>query len=237
MVGSRWIIGSVGSLALIGGLFAAGVAAQPDTPVPDDLSATVDNPFFPLVPGSSRRYEGQEVDPDTGETIALSVDEHVSAVPNEIAGAPVTTLEVQEYADGQLTETTTDYHAQAPDGTVYYLGEDVNMYEDGQLVRHEGAWIAGEGANQAGEFMPAEPMVGQRFAQEQAPGVAEDIATVVAIDLTVETPAGTFDGCIKTEDINPLNQSIEYKYYCPEVGLVREENADGSLDLVSYTGG
>ena len=234
----RAIAGLVWSLAVMTTLFAGGgVAAQDDNAVPDGLSATVDNPYFPLEPGSSRRYEGQEVDPDTGETVDLRVREHVSPVPDEIAGAPVTTLEVQEYDNGQLTETTSDYHAQGADGTVYYLGEHVNMYEDGQLVSHEGTWIAGEGANQAGEFMPAEPRVGDRFEQEQAPGVAQDISTVVAIDLTLETPVGTFSGCIKTQDLNPLDQAIEHKYYCPEVGLVREENADGSLDLVSVTGG
>jgi hypothetical protein len=234
----RTIAGIVGSLVVMASLFASGgVAAQDDNAVPDDLSATVDNPLFPLTPGSSRRYEGQEVDPDTGETVDLRVREQVSPVPDEIAGAPVTTLEVQEYDNGQLTETTSDYHAQGADGTVYYLGEDVNKYEDGQLVSHEGTWIAGEGANQAGEFMPAEPRVGDRFAQEQAPGVAQDISTVIAIDLTLETPVGTLSGCIKTQDLNPLDQAIEYKYYCPEVGLVREENANGSLDLVSVTGG
>jgi hypothetical protein len=234
----RAIAGLVGSLAISVSLFVGGeVAAQEDNAVPDDLSATVDNPFFPLAPGSSRRYEGQEVNPETGETVDLRVREHVSPVPDEIAGAPVTTLAVQEYEDGQLTETTSDYHAQGADGTVYYLGEDVNMYEDGQLVGHEGTWNAGEGANQAGEFMPAEPRVGDRFAQEQAPGVAQDISTVVAIDLTLETAVGTLSGCVKTQDLNPLDQAIEYKYYCPGVGLVREENANGSLDLVSVVGG
>ena len=233
----RPIVALLGLLALFAVLSLTPSASARDDPVPPDLSATVDNPFFPLAPGSSRRYEGQEVDPDTGETVETTVRERVSPVPAEVAGAPVSTLRVQEYEDGQLTETTSDYHAQTPDGTVYYLGEDVAMYEDGQLVGHDGAWIAGDGASQAGEFMPAEPRVGDRFAQEQAPGVAEDISTVIAVDLTLETPVGTFDGCIKTQDLNPLDQAIEYKYYCPGVGLVREENAHGSLDLVSYTGG
>ena len=94
----RAIVGLVGSLAIIVSLFVGGgAAAQEDNAVPDDLSATVDNPFFPLAPGTSRRYEGQEVDPDTGETVDLRVREHVSPVPDEIAGAPVTTLAVQEY--------------------------------------------------------------------------------------------------------------------------------------------
>ena len=97
----------------------------------DGLSPTVDNPFLPLEPGTSRRYGGQEVNPDTGETVDLRVRERVSPVSDEIAGAPVTTLTVQEYENGQLTESTSDYHAQDEDGTVYYLGEDVNTYEDG----------------------------------------------------------------------------------------------------------
>jgi hypothetical protein len=208
-------------------------------PSPPDLSPTVDNPYFPLAPGSSRRYEGQQVDAETGETVETTVRERVSPAPAEVAGAPVTVLNVAEYDNGRLAEATRDYHAQAPDGTVVYLGEDVNiyMYENGQLVSHEGAWLAGDGANQAGVFMPAEPAVGQRFAQEQAPGVAEDTSTVIANDLTVTTPAGTFSGCVKTQDLNPLDQSISYKIYCPGVGLVREESADGYSELVSYTGG
>ena len=85
--------------------------------------------------------------------------------------------------------------------------------------------------------MPAEPRVGDNFAQEQAPGVAQDISTGVAIDLTLETAMGTLSGCIKTQDLNTLDQAIEHKYYCPRVGLVREENANGSLDLVSVSAG
>lgn len=215
----------------------SGAVAQESGALPEGAVAAVDNPYFPLEPGASRRYEGQQTDPESGETIDNVVHERVSPVPAEVAGVPVTVLRVQEYEDGQLTEATSDYHAQGPDGAVYYLGEDVDVYENGQLVSHEGAWLAGEGANRAGEFMPAEPQVGMRFAQEQAPGVAQDVSTVVAIGLTLETPVGAFEDCIKTRDLNPLDQSIEHKYYCPGVGLVREEGAHGTLELVSVLGG
>ena len=53
----RAMAGFVGSLALIMCLSAGGAAAQEDNAVPDALSATVDNPYFPLEPGTSRRYE------------------------------------------------------------------------------------------------------------------------------------------------------------------------------------
>lgn len=231
----RVIIGLIGVLALAGGLFTGGALAQEnDLGLPADVSATVDNPFFPVSEVTRRSYEGEEFDPGSGEAIATGVEERTSPVPNDVAGVPVADVAVTEYEDGQVTERTQDYYAQAPDGTVHYLGEDVAKYEDGQFVSNEGAWLAGDGANQAGDFMPAEPMVGQRFAQEQAPGIAEDISTVVAIDQTVTTPAGTFEGCIKTQDLNPLDQTVEHKWYCPEVGLVREEGANSYSELVSY---
>ena len=233
----RRIVLLVCSLTMVAGLAASGVAAQEAQPAPAGLSPTVDNPYFPLAPGSSRRYEGEELDPETGEPAAIRVQERVSPVSAEVAGAPVTAVAVREYENGELIEATSDYHAQDADGAVLYLGEDVNKYENGQLVSHDGTWLAGEGANQAGVFMTAEPMVGQRFAQERAPGIAEDTSTIIAVDLTVTTPAGTFFGCIKTRDLNPLDQSVEHKYYCPEVGLVREESAHGYLDLVSYSAG
>ena len=83
-------------------------------------------------------------------------------------------------------------------------------------------------------FMPAEPKVGDVFEQEQAPGVAEDRSTVVAVELEVKTPVGTFSDCIKTRDFAPLDDVTEFKYYCPRVGLVREEPPDGRLELVRY---
>ena len=139
-----------------------------------------------------------------------------------------------EYADGELTEHTLDYYAQHADGTVYYLGEDVDVYEDGQLVGHEGAWKAGEGENQAGVFMPATPEVGMVFEQERAPGIAEDRSTVLEVDVAITVAAGSFDGCMRTEDVNPLDDATEWKVYCPDVGIVREENDEGALDLVEF---
>jgi len=83
--------------------------------------------------------------------------------------------------------------------------------------------------------MPADPQVGDEFEQERAPGVAEDRSTVVAVGLEVTTEAGTFSDCIKTRDFAPLDNVTEFKYYCPDVGLVREEPRGGRLDLVSFS--
>ncbi|OFW63913.1 MAG: hypothetical protein A2Y74_09165 [Actinobacteria bacterium RBG_13_63_9] len=146
----------------------------------------------------------------------------------------VTVAEEKSYEDGELVESTLDYFAQNRDGSVYYFGERVDDYEGGEVVGHGGQWLAGEGNNQPGLFMPAQPTLGLTFQQEKAPGIAEDTSTIVAVDERVTTRAGSFTGCIKTEDFDPLGNTTEFKFYCPGVGLVREEYPSGHLDLVSY---
>lgn len=213
--------------------------AQPATSSaidPADFQATVDNPLFPLRAGDATVFEGEEQDPDTGEVIAIRVESTVLSQTETVAGVEVTVVEVKDYENGELTETTLDYYAQRNDGAVYYFGERVDKYKNGELVSHEGQWLAGEGENLPGIFMPANPRLSDAFDQERAPGVAEDRSEVIDIGETVTTPAGTFTGCIKTEDYDPIGDVTEFKFYCRDVGLVREESADGQtfLDLVSF---
>jgi hypothetical protein len=203
--------------------------------VPAGLAPTVDNPFFPLAGTPIKVFLGEEEDSETGETVTLRVEETVLPLPREVAGIEVTVVDVKEFEDGELKEATLDYYAQDAEGTVYYIGETVDNYEDGEIVDHEGTWLAGEGDNQAGIFMPASPDPGQKFEQERAPGIAEDRSTIIALDQTVTTDAGSFDGCIKTEDVAPLDDVREHKFYCPDVGLVREEVEGGHLDLVWFS--
>ena len=215
----------------------AAAAAQEATPagVPANLQATVDNPLFPLASTPIKVFVGVEEDPDTGETVTLRVEETVLPLPQAVAGIEVTVVDVKEFENGELKEATLDYYAQDAEGTVYYIGETVDNYEDGEIVDHEGEWLAGEGDNQAGIFMPASPEPGQEFEQERAPGIAEDRSTIIALDRAVTTDAGSFTACMETEDLAPLDDVVETKFYCPEVGLVREEFPGGHLDLIWFS--
>lgn len=210
------------------------IRAQPATPVvdPSSFSTNVTNPYFPLPLGAVRIYEGDETDPDTGETHHFRIEETVLAEPGEVMGIAVVVLQVREFEDGEPIEVTRDYHAQHEDGSVWYFGEDVDNIEDGAVINHDGSWLAGEGDNQPSLFMPADPQPFDTMLQEQAPGLAEDISTVVETGLTVQVAAGEFSGCIWTVDINPLEAASEFKNYCPGPGLVREENAAGVIELV-----
>jgi hypothetical protein len=210
--------------------------AQEATPAVDlsRLSPLVTNPFFPLASLRSTMLEGEEHDPATGETIAVRIEMTVRPETTTVAGVEVTVAEVKEYEDGELVEATLDYYAQDVDGTVYYLGEHVDMYEEGAVIGHEGTWLAGEGANQPGVYMPAHPEAGQVFEQERAPGVAEDRSTVLAVEQAIVTPAGELSGCLHVEDFAAIEGGTGEKYYCPGVGIAREEFEGGSLDLVAF---
>lgn len=220
-------------LVLLFGIGSPGVVAQEATPVLDPalFSTVITNPLFPLASIREEVLEGEDRDGDRAVTVRIEVV--VLPETTTVAGIEVAVVEVKEYADGEITERTLDYYAQHVDGTVYYLGEDVDNYEDGEVVGHEGAWLAGEGENQAGVYMPAQVEVGQTFEQELAPGVAEDMSTVIAVDETVETPAGTFTGCIIVEDLDPLSGDTGEKAYCPGVGIARETSTGYVVELVS----
>ena len=199
------------------------------------LAPTVDHPHVAFAAVRRAVYEGEEVDPDTGEAVKLRVESTVRPETKTVAGVDVTVVEVLDYEDGELVEKTEDYYAQHRNGDVYYLGERVDEYEDGEVVSHGGQWLASDDGNRAGLFMPASPAVGDVFEQEQVRGVAEDRSTVVAVGASVTVPAGTFDDCIETEDFDPIDDVTEHKFSCSGVGLVQEVFAGGgSLDLVEF---
>jgi hypothetical protein len=144
-------------------------------------------------------------------------------------------VEEKETADGELVEISRNFFASClPNRDVYYFGEDVDIYEDGEIVSHDGAWRAGRHGAEPGIIMPESAfIIGQRYFQELAPDVALDRAEHVAIDLEVEVPAGVFEDCVNVIETTPLEPGSESsKTYCPGVGLV----ADGELELVSVFG-
>src|SRR5215211_3710150 len=198
------------------------------------FSAAVDHALVPLSSVRVTLFEGSERDPESGEKIKIRIESRVLDRTEMVAGVEVAVVEVKDFENGELVERTLDFYAQHEDGSVWYFGEHVDDIEERKVVGHEGQWLAGKGNAKAGTFMPAEPQVGEEFEQERAPGVAEDRSTVVAVGLEVTTPAGTFSDCIKTRDFAPLDNVTEFKYYCPDVGLVREEPPDGRIDLVSF---
>jgi hypothetical protein len=193
-----------------------------------DFVVGVDNPYFPLVPGTVYHYEAQTEDGMETETAEVLSD------TKKILGITATIVHDQVFLEGSLTEDTFDWYAQNKAGDVWYMGEDTRELEDGTVVSTEGSWEAGVNGAKPGIIAWADPSahVGEEYRQEYLLGVAEDFGKVVAVDQSVTVPFGSFTGCIKTEDRSDLEPDIlENKYYCPQLGVVREETVKGGTEL------
>lgn len=191
----------------------------------------IDNPWFPLVPGTVFTYE-KVTDEGTQQTVIEVTDQ-----TRVILGVTCVVVHAVETLDGELVEDTFDWFAQDAQGNVWYLGEDSTEYENGMPVSTQGSWEAGVDGAVAGVIMLAQPVVGATYAQEDAPGVAEDMATVAAFGQSVDVPYGLFPACLRTTDFTPLEPGIaEQKYYAQGVGLLLEVSDEGERnELVSVT--
>ena len=196
---------------------------------PQDFVADVTHPLFPLTPGTTYILEG---DTDDGH---VRVEFEVTDDRKDILGVSCIVVHAIEFIDGELVEDTFDWFAQDVDGNVWYFGEDTKEIENGVVVDDEGSWEAGVEGAEPGIIMLAAPAVGTTYANESAPGEAEDMATVLALDEMVTVPFGTFATCLKTEDFTPLEPDVfEHKFYAPGVGLVLEVEQDGSrIELIA----
>ena len=142
-------------------------------------------------------------------------------------------VEDREFEDGKLAEVALDYFAQADDGTVYYLGEDVDEYKNGKVTGHSGAWLLGVQTQHPGVLMPAHPKVGDKFKSENVPKITTEDDEVVSLSETVTVPAGTYKNCLKIKEVLS-DGGTEYKYYAPGVGCVKEVEPEGELNLKSH---
>jgi len=190
------------------------------------FSVVIDNGFFPLVVGDELVLEGEDDEGAFLEIIITVLDE-----TEVVAGVTTRVVEEEELEDGEVVEISRNFYAQAADGTVCYFGEDVDDFEDGMIVGHGGEWRAGENGNLPGIIMLANPQVGDIYAQEVAPGIAEDQAEVVALGENISVPAGDFSDTLTTLDCNPMeNGAIDEKVYIDGIGLAIDEDAE----LVSF---
>jgi hypothetical protein len=197
-----------------------------------DFVSAVDNTYFTLKPGTTFTYENQ-TDEGLEKIVVIVTDES-----KQVLGIPMTVVWDRVWLSDVLIEDTKDWYAQDKSGNVWYFGEDVDNYENGELVDHDGSWEAGVDGSEAGIMMKAEPKVGDSYRQEYDKGHAEDMGDVFALNKTVTVPYGTFDGCLQTRDWSTLETDLnEYKYYCPEVGVVTVEESvsggDEKVELVS----
>lgn len=191
-------------------------------------STLLTNRYLPYQIGTKYVFEGE-----TEDGSELNEIQRIDAV-KVVMGIEVAVVRDKVWIDGVLEEDTRDWFAQDDDGNVWYMGEDVDNYNpDGSIRDHEGAWQAGVNGAKAGIIMLADPGPGNSYHQEFAEGIAEDEAKVVAMGLTVQVPFNTYFNCLKTKEWSDLEKgTIDFKFYAPGIGLIKEQQRNESLVLV-----
>jgi hypothetical protein len=197
---------------------------------PADFTTRIDNPYWPLAPGSRWVYREGE------QRVTVTVLRETKTI--EGVEARIVHDVVRE--NGGLVEDTYDWYAQDRQGNVWYLGEDTKEYENGRVSSTAGSWEHGVDGAQAGIIMPARPAPGLRYRQEYLEGEAEDEAQVLSVREHAAVPAGFYRGLVMTKDTTPLQPRVlEYKLYARGVGLVLVLSTAGGdrEELVRYRRG
>jgi hypothetical protein len=206
--------------------------AEPADLDASDFVSEIDNPYWPMVPGS--RWVYRETD---AEGNAQRVEVTVTERKKTILGIRATVVHDVVTEDGELVEDTYDWYAQDRDGNLWYLGEETAEYENGRVVNRGGSWETGVDGAEAGVIVPADPEVGMRYRQEHYAGEAEDRGEVLSLDEQARVPFGSFDGLLMTKDTTPLEPAVlEHKFYARGIGpiLVLDVAHGGREVLISF---
>jgi hypothetical protein len=201
---------------------------------PAEFTTQIDNPWWPMRPGSRWVYDEVEDGEHLGVEVTVTdetkvVDGIEARVVHDVVSTP----------GGEPVEVTDDLYAQDSDGNVWYLGEKTAEYENGKPVSTAGSFEAGVDGAEAGVIMPADPKPGLEYREEYYPGEAEDAAKVLSLDEQAEVPAGHYSDTLMTSNFNPLEPKVqEYKLYAEGVGPVltlHSSGSTGSEELVRFT--
>jgi hypothetical protein len=208
----------------------------PQTLQPTDFVARVDNPWFPLKPGSRWRYRGIDEDGHFSDVV------HVTHRTKTIQGVKATVVHDVVLRRGKPREVTSDWYAQDHAGNVWYFGENTReLNRHGHVTSREGSFRAGRDGARPGVLFPGAPRVGQKARQEYYKGHAEDQFKVLDLDARVSTAYISTRHAVRTKETSPLEPGvIDNKYYVRGVGDVIEVTVKGPkerLHLVSFRRG
>ncbi|HXD09409.1 MAG TPA: hypothetical protein VN653_05040 [Anaerolineales bacterium] len=190
---------------------------------PGNFVARIDNPYFPLTPGTTFTFEGESEGAPTRDVMT------VARATRNILGVNTTIVHHRSYQDGVLIEDTFDWFAQDEDGNVWYFGEDTRELDaSGNVISTEGSWEAGVNGAKPGIIMLADPKKGDRYQQEFAPDIAEDMAQVTGFEDSLCVRYGCFEDVLVTKEWSPLEKGVvELKYYAPGVGFILTDMVKG----------
>jgi len=218
---------SASTLAPIHGKYAPKI-------VPSDFVATIDNRYWPLIPGTAFHYKGVKAGaPQTD-------DEVVTHQTKQILGVTSTVVRDTVSQHGSPIERTFDWYAQDKYGNVWYMGEKALEKKHGHFALASDSWESGVKGAKPGIIVPGNPQPGDHYRQEYyPPGQALDQAHVLKLNGAFTVPyGGKHTGLLVTSEYSPLEPQTEQKYYAPGLGEVDERVVKGhheEFHLVNIT--
>jgi hypothetical protein len=197
-------------------VIAAGLSAIALLAGPAHVSANVTNPWFPLKPGTVRRYSG------TDEGVPVKDVLVVTRKTRRVNGGRARIVHDRVFKHGRVVEDTLDWYAQDPSGNVWYFGEATKELDShGRVTTREGSWTDGVNGARAGIFMPAHPRVGRSYRQEYYKGHAEDHSKIESIR----------GNTLVTHEWTPLEPGVlDQKVYERGIGTTSEDSLKGGSE-------
>jgi hypothetical protein len=215
---------------VIEGLKVAPDSARLDLTLPKFSNPTnITNPFFPISKQESVLLVGK-VDGKQFRT-EVTLLPYTRIIKWEGIEIEAAVSQYVAYLDGRIEELALDLYAQADDGSVWYLGEDVSDFKDGVIITKEGTWIAGVEGPPA-MIMPANPKVGNVYRTENWPGIAFEEVTIKSVDETLDGPFGSVKGGITAAELH-MDGATEDKQFGPGYGEFYTANADGDVEALA----
>src|SRR4051812_9650132 len=199
---------------------------------PSAFTPNVDNPWFPLKPGTTLVYSGTKDGKAAFDLFAPSAKTKV------VDGVTTRVVEDRLFLDGILEERTSDYYAQDDAGNVWYFGEDTaELDSHGRVKSTEGSFHAGVEGAEPGVFMQSAPETGRRFRQEWSKGHAEDQFKAVDRSASISVPYRASRNALRTEETTALEPGVlDNKYYVRGVGEVEEVAVKGPREKLRLVG-
>jgi hypothetical protein len=194
---------------------------------PANFTNEIDNPYMPLLPGTTFIYEGKTENGDEHNEVFVTADTKV------IMGVTCAVVKDEVFVDGELEESTLDWYAQDKQGNVWYFGEDSKEYQDGKVTSTEGSWEAGVNNAFPGIVMQANPAIGETYRQEYYKGEAEDRAEVLSLTETATVATGSYTDVLMTNEWSALDNPpvYEHKYYAKDIGFIMSKYLEGGYEV------
>lgn len=198
---------------------------------PSNFGGPIDNPYYPLIPGTIWRYKSDGDEGPQENLITVTSDTRV------IMGVACVVVHDVVSVGGKLKEDTYDWYAQDREGNVWYFGEDTSILDaNGKVVDTKGTWTAGVDGALPGIFMPAQPAIGYTGEQEVYVGNAEDRYAVLLTNASVKVKYGSFTNALVTIEWTVLEPDVlSEKIYIPGVGQVKEFDVAGGTEILQLT--